>query len=129
MNDPGSIFLRSILPVVCMASVLSGCDFGISPSRVGTVRLDALVAEFSVEGEAITVGAGIAEPDWPPELEAALATVAERLGVVLFPAGTALAGAPDYTHQVAFELARSTGRIGYFGQLDCPSPEYGAQTQ
>ncbi|MCZ0955126.1 MAG: hypothetical protein OXQ89_05560 [Rhodospirillaceae bacterium] len=127
MNDPRSGYFRFILPAACIASALSGCDIGDSPSRIGAVRLEALLAEFSVPGEAGAVGAGISESEWPAGLEAALDAVAERRDVVLLPAEAALAGAPDYTREVAFELARSTGRIGYFGELDCASPEPGAQ--
>ena len=129
MIDRRSGFFRPRLPVVCMASVLCGCDIGDSPSRVGTVRLDALVAEFSVPVEADAAGAGIVESDWPPEIEAALAAVAERRDAVLFPAGTALVGAADHIHEVAFELARSTVRIGNFGALYCASQELGVQTR
>ena len=125
MNDLGSGFFRPLLPAVCMASVLCGCDVGHSPSRVGTVRLDALVAEFSLPVEDGAAGAGIAEPDWPPGLEAALAAVAERRDVVLFPARAAIGGAADYTQEVAFELARSTGRIGYLGEFGCAPPVLG----
>ena len=125
MNDLGSGFFRSMLPAVWMASVLCGCDVGHSPSRVGTVRLDALVAEFSVPVEAEAVGGDIAELEWPPGLEAALATVAERRGVVLFPAGAVVIGARDYTFEVALELAGSTGRIGYLGEFGCAPPVLG----
>ena len=127
MNDPRAGFVRSILPVVCIAWVQYGCEIGHSPSSIGTVRLEALLSEFSVPGEAGVAGTGIAESEWPAGLGAAMDAVAERRDAVLFPAKTALAGAPDYTYEVALELARSTGRIGYFGELDCASPEPGAQ--
>ena len=122
MNDLRSGFFRPLFPAVCMAWVLSGCDIGDSQSRIGTVRLEALLAEFSVPGEAGGAGTGIAKPDWPPGLEAALAAVAERRGVVLFPAGSVVVGAPDYTFKVAMELARSTGRIEYLGAFGCAPP-------
>ena len=127
MPDLRSGFFRSILPVVCIVWMLSGCEIGNSPSRIGTVRLEALVAEFSVPGDAGGADAGTAESEWPAGLEAALAAVAERRDVLLFPDGAAVVGAPDYTYEVAFELARSTERIGYFGVPDGNSPDLGAQ--
>ncbi|MDD9998414.1 MAG: hypothetical protein OXQ89_11780 [Rhodospirillaceae bacterium] len=127
LKDPRSEFLRSILAAVCIASVPSGCEPGHSPSPIGTVRLEALLAEFSLPDEAGDTDTGTADWDWPPGLEAALETVAERRRVVLFPAGAVIFGAPDYTFEVAFELARSTGRIGYFGELGCASTEPGGQ--
>ena len=127
MNDRRSELFRSLLLGVCIALVLSGCETGNSPTRIGTVRLEALLAEFSVEGVAGDAGAGISESEWPAGLGAALAAVGERRDVVLFPAGTALVGAPDYTYEVALELARSTGRIGYFGEVGCTLPEPGGR--
>ena len=86
----------------------------------------SILADFAaqaVPGEAAAGDTGTAAADWLPGIDAALAAVAEREGVVLFPAATVAAGARDYTFEVELELARSTGRIGFLSGFDCTAPE------
>lgn len=78
-------------------------DFGGGYSRIGTVRLDDLTAEFlseAVHGADTPEAAAEAARVWGTQLEAALEAVARRHGVVLFPAHAVAAGAQDYTGEI-----------------------------
>ena len=76
-------------------------DRGSPP--IGVVRLNDLTAEMvqqAVHGEESEQAIAEAARAWAVELEKALDGVAERHGVVLFPAEVVLVGAPDYTDRV-----------------------------
>ena len=76
--------------------------------RIGIVRLDDLAAEMieqSTQGEKSDQAIAEAARAWAVELEKALDEVAERDGVVLFPAEVVAAGAPDYTSRIREAMA------------------------
>ena len=128
MNESRALAFDWLPPVLCFAlgTVLFGCDAPEPARHIGTFRIEGILADFAAEavpGEAAAGDTGIAAADWPPGLDAALAAVAEREEVVLFPAGTVAAGARDYTYEVELELARSTGRIGFLSGFDCAARE------
>ena len=75
---------------------------------IGTVRLDELTAEFlsdAVRGAESPEATAEAARAWGTQLEAALDGVAERHGVVLFPAHAVAAGARDYTVEIRAAMA------------------------
>ena len=78
-------------------------DIDRSSPHIGIVRLDDLAAEMieqSTQGEKSDQAIGEAARAWAVQLEKALDEVAERDGVVLFPAEVVAAGAPDYTGRI-----------------------------
>ena len=77
---------------------------------IASVRLTELVAEHAAEvarGEAGPEEAVAATRAWAHGLDDALARVAEQHGVVLLPARSVAAGAPDLTGEVRAEIARA----------------------
>lgn len=90
-------------------------DFGDGASRIGTVRLDELTAEFLSEaarGAGSREGAAESARAWGTQLEKALNAVADSHGVVLFPANAVAAGARDYTGEIRAAMASGTTAPG-----------------
>ena len=80
-----------------------------APPRVASVRLAELVAgrvDSAARENPDAVSAARSARDWARALESALDGVSIRSGVVLLPAQSVAAGAPDLTAEVETELAR-----------------------
>ena len=106
-------------PMVMSAMLLAGAvaaavsasmlRFGpVDAPRIASVRLGEMTAAFAVKAAGEKAPAATAASDaraWGTALEAALARVSARHGVVLLPARAVAAGAPDLTAEVEVVLA------------------------
>ena len=79
------------------------------PLRVASIRLGEMTAAYTTRAASEGKTADEVRA-WGEALEAALAHVAERRGVVLLPARAVAAGAPDATRQVEAVLAELLAR-------------------
>ena len=108
-TKPGPGIEMWIATIGIGAFLLGGLvDIDRSSPRIGIVRLDDLAAEMieqSTQGEKSDQAIAEAARAWAVELEKALDEVAERDGVVLFPAEVVAAGAPDYTSRIREAMA------------------------
>lgn len=98
--------------VVLAGAFLGGAlvDYDLGGPGIGTVRLEALTAEFfaeAVRGADTPEATAQAARTWGRQLEAALEEVAGRHGVVLFGVEAVVAGADDYTGEVRAAMRRS----------------------
>lgn len=111
-------------PVMVSAVLLSGAVAAavaaamlrfapVDAPRIASVRLGEMTAAYAVKAageESSADGAAADARHWAAALEAALARVAARHGVVLLPARAVAAGASDLTPQVEAALARAAAK-------------------
>ena len=114
-DSPGSGSGASAWPVLVSAVLLSGAmaaavaagvlRYGMEPPpRIAGVRLAEMTVAWTTQATAEGVSAEAARA-WGAALETALDRVAQDHGVVLLPARTVAAGAPDMTPQVEAMLS------------------------
>ena len=107
-----SVVVSAVLLAGAVAAAVAAAMLRFAPvdgPRIASVRLGEMTAAYAVKaaGEPNAAAAAVASDAraWGAALEAALARVAARHGVVLLPARAVAAGAPDMTARVEAVLA------------------------
>ena len=120
-NAAWPVMLSAVLLAGAVSAAVSAAmlRFGSDdPVRIASVRLGEMTAAYAVKAAGENAPAANAARDaraWGTALEAALARVAARHGVVLLPARAVAAGAPDMTARVDAALAAELSLSGADG--------------